>query len=187
MVAKTNSFGPLFKKYRLRSGFATIREFADALAEKGFVFDESLFSHWQKNSRLPKERKLLLTTLKIFIEKEGVSSTKEINVFLESVGQGYLTEQESAEITTQRTSFFPEKISIKKILKFFISTAKSKRIVRTGWKMKKIKNPESVAEHSFQLSVMAMIFADQFNLDKEKLIKMAILHDLGEVVTGDVV
>jgi len=69
MVAKTNSFGPLFKKYRLRSGFATIREFADALAEKGFVFDESLFSHWQKNSRLPKERKLLLTTLKIFIEK----------------------------------------------------------------------------------------------------------------------
>lgn len=32
-----------------------------------------------------------------------------------------------------------------------------------------------------------MILADQLGLDKEKLIKMAIIHDLGEVMTGDIV
>lgn len=32
-----------------------------------------------------------------------------------------------------------------------------------------------------------MIFADHFGLDREKLIRMAILHDLGELITGDIV
>jgi len=32
-----------------------------------------------------------------------------------------------------------------------------------------------------------MILADQFGVDREKLIKMAIIHDLGEIFTGDIV
>ena len=32
-----------------------------------------------------------------------------------------------------------------------------------------------------------MVLADDLSVDREKLIKMAILHDLGEVVTGDLV
>ncbi|MBP3300421.1 MAG: HD domain-containing protein [Clostridia bacterium] len=46
---------------------------------------------------------------------------------------------------------------------------------------------ESVAEHSWRLAVMAMLCADEFpELDTEKLLKMCLVHDLGEALTGDV-
>ena len=72
---------------------------------------------------------------------------------------------------------------------FFKEVGKSKRLLRTGWVSKKVKDPESVAEHSFRVGVMAMVLSDNLGipLNKEKLIKMALLHDLGEVITGDIV
>ncbi|MBE6642921.1 MAG: HD domain-containing protein [Ruminococcaceae bacterium] len=46
---------------------------------------------------------------------------------------------------------------------------------------------ESVAEHSWRLAVMAMLCADEYpDLDINKLIKMCLIHDIGEAVTGDV-
>ncbi len=46
---------------------------------------------------------------------------------------------------------------------------------------------ESVAEHSWRLSVMAMLCADEYpQLDMDKVIKMCLIHDLGEAVTGDI-
>ncbi len=74
-------------------------------------------------------------------------------------------------------------------LQFFKEVGKSKRLLRSGWIREKIKNPESVAEHSFRVGVMIMILADKFAsvLDKAKLIKMALLHDLGKPTAGDVI
>lgn len=72
-------------------------------------------------------------------------------------------------------------------LDFLKTIGKSKRLLRSGWIREKIKDPESVAEHSFRVGVLAMVLADELGVDKEKLIKMAILHDLGELVTGDTV
>lgn len=46
---------------------------------------------------------------------------------------------------------------------------------------------ESVAEHSWRLSVMAMLCADEYpDLDINKVIKMCLIHDFGEAVTGDI-
>ena len=46
---------------------------------------------------------------------------------------------------------------------------------------------ESVAEHSFRLAVMAMLCKDEYpELNIDKVIKMCLIHDLGEAVTGDV-
>lgn len=46
---------------------------------------------------------------------------------------------------------------------------------------------ESVAEHTWRLSLMALLTKDEFpSLDNDKLIKMCIIHDLGEAITGDV-
>lgn len=47
--------------------------------------------------------------------------------------------------------------------------------------------PESVAEHSWRLAVLAMLCKDEFpEADMNKVIRMALLHDLGEAITGDV-
>lgn len=74
-------------------------------------------------------------------------------------------------------------------LQFFKEVGKSKRLLRSGWVREKIKDPESIAEHSFRIGVLVMILADKFgyNLDKIKLMKMALIHDLGASITGDVV
>lgn len=46
---------------------------------------------------------------------------------------------------------------------------------------------ESVAEHSWRLSVMAMLCADEYpELDISKVIKMCLVHDFGEAITGDI-
>ncbi|NCB92689.1 MAG: HD domain-containing protein [Clostridia bacterium] len=46
---------------------------------------------------------------------------------------------------------------------------------------------ESVAEHSWCLALMAMLVGDEFpELDMDKVIRMCLIHDLGEAFTGDI-
>ncbi len=46
---------------------------------------------------------------------------------------------------------------------------------------------ESVAEHSWRIAVMAMLCADEYPaLDMNKVIKMCLIHDFGEAITGDI-
>jgi len=63
-----------------------------------------------------------------------------------------------------------------------------KNVPRQGWKEKlEIINPESVAEHSYSTSVISMILSDLEGLNTEKIIKMALLHDLAESIIGDII
>ena len=87
-------FATLFKKYRLRSEIGTLSEFGDLLAQERLVYETSLFTRWQNGDRVPKDRKILLAILKIFIKKCGIKSIDEANELLESSGQGYLTKSE---------------------------------------------------------------------------------------------
>lgn len=46
---------------------------------------------------------------------------------------------------------------------------------------------ESVAEHSWRLALMAFFMKDEFPmLNMDKVIKMCLIHDLGECFTGDI-
>ena len=46
---------------------------------------------------------------------------------------------------------------------------------------------ESVAEHSWRVALMAMLMADEFpELDIDRVIRMCLVHDIGEAVTGDI-
>ena len=69
---------------------------------------------------------------------------------------------------------------------FFFQIASLKKLPRAGWKIKlQLKNSESVAEHSFMMSVMAMVLSDLKHLNTEKIIKMSLLHDWAESKIGD--
>jgi putative hydrolase of HD superfamily len=47
--------------------------------------------------------------------------------------------------------------------------------------------PESTAEHTWRLCLMALVFSDEFeNIDLLRLIKLCIIHDLGEALSGDI-
>lgn len=46
---------------------------------------------------------------------------------------------------------------------------------------------ESVAEHSWMMTVMAFFMRDEFpDADMDKVVEMCIIHDLGEAFTGDI-
>lgn len=61
-----------------------------------------------------------------------------------------------------------------------------KKIQRQGWIDKlSIKNPESVADHSYSMAMMGMIISDMENYNSERILKMILLHDLAESKIGD--
>ena len=70
---------------------------------------------------------------------------------------------------------------------FFKLAARLKTIPRQGWKDKlDIQNPESVSDHCYSMSIMAMVIGDSMNLDTKKMIKMSLLHDFAESILGDI-
>ena len=73
------------------------------------------------------------------------------------------------------------------ILNFFNTAANLKKISRQGWIDKlSIDKPESVADHTFSMAIMGMIFSDLENHNTEKILKIILLHDLAESITGDI-
>ena len=72
------------------------------------------------------------------------------------------------------------------ILDFFKTAANLKKISRQGWIDKlSLKNPESVADHSYSMAIMGMLISDLENYNSEKILKMILLHDLAESKIGD--
>ena len=73
------------------------------------------------------------------------------------------------------------------ILKFLNAVINLKKIPRQGWIDKlSIKKSESVAEHTFSMAVIGMIFSDLEKYDTEKILKIILLHDLSESIIGDI-
>jgi 5'-deoxynucleotidase YfbR-like HD superfamily hydrolase len=68
----------------------------------------------------------------------------------------------------------------------FHRVGRLKRLIRSGWLRHNIPEPESVADHSFRTVFMAMVLGDILDVDSEKLLRMAVLHDLAEVMAGDI-
>ena len=75
----------------------------------------------------------------------------------------------------------------------FLFANSTKKIKRSGWMREKIDDSESLAEHIFSLSFLALQLGTelserlQYPLNKGKLVKMALIHDIGELETGDIV
>ncbi len=75
---------------------------------------------------------------------------------------------------------------ITQILDFLKHAEKLKDTLRTGFTSE--GRAESVAEHTWRLCLMAAIYHSKYfsHLDFQKLMKMCLIHDLGEVVNGDI-
>src|SRR4030042_3960982 len=75
---------------------------------------------------------------------------------------------------------------MKDVLNFLIEVGKLKRNKRKGWVINQIKDPESIAEHVFRATILGWILGrKKKGINIEKLIKMALGHDLCEIYAGD--
>ena len=71
-------------------------------------------------------------------------------------------------------------------LNFYINLiGRLKELQRTGWVRKNIKAPETVSAHSHGVALLVLLFAPSY-LDKEKCLKLALVHDLQEAIVGDI-
>ncbi|KAJ2645945.1 hypothetical protein IWW40_005774, partial [Coemansia sp. RSA 1250] len=71
------------------------------------------------------------------------------------------------------------------IIDFLSIVEQLKRTKRTGWVNSGVAAPESIADHMYRMSIMAMLIQDNA-LDRTKCIKMALVHDLAEALVGDI-
>lgn len=78
------------------------------------------------------------------------------------------------------------------ILSFYMKYNQLKNIYRQGWLKVRIglehkDKCESIADHSFSVALLALtiIEKNKLELDTFKCIKMAIIHELGEIYAGD--
>jgi putative hydrolases of HD superfamily len=71
------------------------------------------------------------------------------------------------------------------VLSFLQSAERLKTVTRSGWTS--LGQAESVAEHTWRLCLMAMLlYGDATDVDLARLLKMCLIHDLGEAIGGDV-
>ncbi len=71
------------------------------------------------------------------------------------------------------------------ILAFLRTAERLKSTPRSGWTT--TGERESVAAHTWRLALMAAVLGDQFpGIDLARLIKICLIHDLGEALHGDV-
>jgi putative hydrolase of HD superfamily len=75
---------------------------------------------------------------------------------------------------------------MKNLEKFLNYISDLKLTVRTGWKMRQIEKGETIGSHSFSVSLLAWIFSNERGLNSNKVIKLALVHELLEGIIGDI-
>ncbi len=77
-------------------------------------------------------------------------------------------------------------LAVKQILSLVRLAEQLKRTLRHSWLSDGRK--ESVAEHTWRVSLMALLVAPHLDepVDAERLLKMVIIHDLVEAISGDI-
>ena len=77
------------------------------------------------------------------------------------------------------------------MLPVLLELQRLKRLDRTGWVLRGLPpGAESVAAHSYGVALAAMLLADEVRargvgVDVERVLRVALLHDLAETRTGD--
>lgn len=81
----------------------------------------------------------------------------------------------------------PGSIDYEDVANLMLRIQALKELKRQGWVARGVPQPESVADHSYGVAIMALIFARRRHLDLGRVLTMALLHDLGESIIGDVI
>jgi putative hydrolase of HD superfamily len=70
------------------------------------------------------------------------------------------------------------------LLEVLLEATRLKELDRTGWVRVGVPRPESVASHSWGVAWLVMVLLPD-ELDRERALSYAVLHDLAEVRVGD--
>lgn len=77
------------------------------------------------------------------------------------------------------------KSNIGKLFEFMSLMGQLKRVKRTGWVLKHVNEPESVSDHMYRMATLSFLVDPSTGLNKEKCIKLSLVHDMAESIVGD--
>jgi len=72
-------------------------------------------------------------------------------------------------------------------LRLAFTAFKLKDEARAGWVLRSVRDPESVADHSWGTALLCLLYAAEAGVDEAEAVRIAVLHDLAEAETGDVI
>ncbi|GAB6101596.1 HD family hydrolase [Thermococcus atlanticus] len=77
------------------------------------------------------------------------------------------------------------------MLSLFLEAGSLKKLPRTGWLLGGVPYPESIADHSFRTAFITLFLADKLKargveVNVERALKIALLHDIGEARITDI-
>lgn len=77
------------------------------------------------------------------------------------------------------------------ILRLVREAGALKNLRRSGWLLRGVRGAESIADHSYRVTLLSMLLADDLlkageSLDAGRVLRMAVLHELGEARLGDI-
>ncbi|MBX3223483.1 MAG: HD family hydrolase [Labilithrix sp.] len=86
------------------------------------------------------------------------------------------------------TSHVSDPLAAIELVQFFDRLA---ALPRTGWLLRGVVDPESIAEHTLGVCVVAALIVDDLRargvaVDGERVLRMALVHDAAEAFTGDI-
>ncbi len=76
--------------------------------------------------------------------------------------------------------------SLKRVFREYLNL---KKLRRTGWQLRGIRDCESLADHCFGVALLTMLIGDsqkKLSLDRGKAVRMALIHEMGECRIGDI-
>ncbi|KAK6921826.1 HD domain [Dillenia turbinata] len=111
----------------------------------------------------------------ISLRRQALSSDSG-DLSLSSNGRGFKVESSSSSSSSTTSS----------AIDFLTLCHRLKTTKRKGWINHGIKGPESVADHMYRMALMALVAKDLPGVDRERCIKIAIVHDIAEAIVGDI-
>ncbi|XP_053972809.1 5'-deoxynucleotidase HDDC2 isoform X2 [Hylaeus anthracinus] len=77
-------------------------------------------------------------------------------------------------------------MNIQNLQEFMELLGRLKHMKRTGWVIRNISDPETIAGHMYRMAMLSFLVDNKDNLDKVKIMQMALIHDLAECIVGDI-
>ncbi|KGN61403.1 HD domain-containing protein 2 [Cucumis sativus] len=72
------------------------------------------------------------------------------------------------------------------VIDFLTLCHRLKTTKRKGWINHGINGPESIADHMYRMALMSLIAGDLPGVNRERCIKIALVHDIAEAIVGDI-
>ncbi|KAL5828527.1 hypothetical protein ACOSQ3_017995 [Xanthoceras sorbifolium] len=120
------------------------------------------------------------------VSSNEASNPRVLSVRAHIPGSDAFGSNKSVSLTDAEAPIESSSSSTSSAIDFLTLCHSLKKTKRKGWINHGIKGPESIADHMYRMALMSLIVGDLPGVNRERCIKIAIVHDIAEAIVGDI-